>query len=416
VLFAGHSLIGRRRELLSIPFTLFIFLGVQLTFINILLVLSAGLGLFLSLFIFHKHRESLANKLLSLLLLLYSILFVRLLLWDLNYFLIIPHLLLVPTSITFLMGPTHYLYSKYLMSSENQFMKKDWLHLIPFVLYILFISKDMLLSTDELAAILKQTDEASFSSEFIVFNWIITIHVLVYIVFTLVRIRRYSSSIKQVYSSIEKVKLDWLRYITILIGIGIIIFMLENMFKMGGIQVGESFELSNIIFCVYVFILGYMGLLKSEIFGSEDFSANVHELENLETINIDQTDPKETRYEKSGLTEEKAEEILANLNVMMTVEKPYIDNSLTLNKLADMLFVTPHNLSETINTKLNQNFFDYINSYRVDEVKRLLKDPGKTNYTLLAIAMEAGFNSKSSFNSIFKKHAGTTPSEFRKSN
>ncbi len=393
-----------------------LFDSLQLTLINISLLLSAGLGIFLSVLIFHKHRESLANKLLSLLLLLYSIIFIRLLLWDLQYYLIIPHWLLLPTSVTFLMGPVHFFYSKYLMTSEKNFEKKDWLHLIPFAIYLLFISKDLLKSKAELASLLTEANEAAAASEFVVFNWLITIHILVYIILTLIHIKKYSASIKQVFSSIDKVKLNWLRDITLLIGFGIVVFLVENTFMLGGYQLSEYFGLSNVIFCLYVIVLGYMGMLKSEIFVSEEFNSSVHEISILKSTRYESGTSKEKHYIKSGLTDQKAEEILLALKQKMDTEKPYIDSSLTLNKLAEILSVTPHNLSETINTKLHQNFFDYINSFRVEEVKKLLRDPAKKNYTLLAIAMEAGFNSKSSFNAIFKKFTGATPSEFRKLN
>jgi AraC-like DNA-binding protein len=382
----------------------------QLNFIQILLLLSAGLGLFLSVLIYHKYSDSLANKLLSLLLLLYSIVFIRLLLWDLEYYLVIPHWLLISTSVTFLMGPVHYFYCKYLIKSENEFARKDNLHLIPFGIYLIFVAKDLFKSTSELGAILSETNDTALSSEFIVFNWIITIHVLIYVILSLTRIKKYSQSIRQVFSSIEKIKLNWLLYITIFIGVGIVVFLVENTFMMSGYQLSEYYGLSNLIFCLYLIAIGYMGMLKSEIFISDEFGETAHEINALEKHD----ESKEKRYSKSGLTDERAEEILAMLNNFMQTEKPYTDSSLTLNKLADLLNVKVHNLSETINTKLDQNFFDYINNYRVEEVKQLIKDPEKSNYTLLAIAMEAGFNSKSSFNAIFKKFTGTTPSEFRK--
>ena len=98
----------------------------------------------------------------------------------------------------------------------------------------------------------------------------------------------------------------------------------------------------------------------------------------------------------------------------MKQEKPYLDSELTLLELAGTLNVSPHNLSEAINTQLQQTFFDFVNQYRVEQVKKDLADPQKQHLTFLALALEAGFNSKSSFNTIFKKHAEMTPSEYRK--
>ena len=97
----------------------------------------------------------------------------------------------------------------------------------------------------------------------------------------------------------------------------------------------------------------------------------------------------------------------------MEEKKPYTDSNLSLHQLAEMLDMTPHNLSEVINTGLNQNFFDFVNQYRVENVKRDVTDEQKGHLKLLSIALDAGFNSKSSFNAIFKKHTGMTPSEYR---
>ena len=98
----------------------------------------------------------------------------------------------------------------------------------------------------------------------------------------------------------------------------------------------------------------------------------------------------------------------------MRAEKPYLDGDLTLQKLAKTLAISPHHLSQTINEQLQQNFIDFINSYRIEEAKRMLVDPARKHYSVLAVSEEVGFNSKSAFNTAFKKHANMTPSEFRK--
>ena len=81
--------------------------------------------------------------------------------------------------------------------------------------------------------------------------------------------------------------------------------------------------------------------------------------------------------------------------------------------MAEALSVSPHNLSEMINTQLGKNFYDFVNGYRVEEVQRRLVDPGSAHLTVLALGLEAGFNSKSSFNAVFKKHTKMTPSQYR---
>ena len=110
-----------------------------------------------------------------------------------------------------------------------------------------------------------------------------------------------------------------------------------------------------------------------------------------------------------------AEELKEKLISLMTFQKPYLDSGLTLNKLSDLLLVSNHNLSEVINSKLGKTYYDFINEYRVEEFKKRLADSSNQNYNLISIAFDSGFNSKTSFNTIFKRTTGQTPSEFRKS-
>jgi AraC-like DNA-binding protein len=124
--------------------------------------------------------------------------------------------------------------------------------------------------------------------------------------------------------------------------------------------------------------------------------------------------PNSKKYERSGLAPEKAEEHSAKLIHCMETAKPFKNAELTLQELAAQLSIPPNHLSQVINDKLGQNFFDFINGYRVKEAQQALRDPAKQHLTILAIAYEAGFNSKSAFNAAFKKHTDMTPSQFKK--
>jgi AraC-like DNA-binding protein len=98
----------------------------------------------------------------------------------------------------------------------------------------------------------------------------------------------------------------------------------------------------------------------------------------------------------------------------MTHEKPYLNPELNLYLLAERLNLLPNHLSQAINSVERKNFFDFVNHYRIQEVKKCLVSNEKEHLTLLGIAFECGFNSKTSFNRTFKKIVGLTPSEFRK--
>jgi AraC-like DNA-binding protein len=114
-------------------------------------------------------------------------------------------------------------------------------------------------------------------------------------------------------------------------------------------------------------------------------------------------------------TTEKSEkeEIVQIVLQFMKSNKPYLEPELTLNQLASKLSLKPRMLSQAINEILQQNFFDFINRYRIEEAQRLLTNPKDKKTTVLEVLYQVGFNSKSSFNTLFKKYTGLTPTEFR---
>lgn len=114
--------------------------------------------------------------------------------------------------------------------------------------------------------------------------------------------------------------------------------------------------------------------------------------------------------------EKRKNEYIFILESLMLNEKRFLDSGLTLSSLAEDLQISSSHLSRIINSELNTNFSDYINSYRVEEAKTLILNPNFSNYTLISIGLEAGFNSKTTFNNVFKKHVGLTPSQFKKEN
>jgi AraC-like DNA-binding protein len=120
------------------------------------------------------------------------------------------------------------------------------------------------------------------------------------------------------------------------------------------------------------------------------------------------------KYANSSLSEEEVVAIKAGLQKMMTEQKRYLDPELTINDLAEMIKCTRHNLSRVLNESLKQSFYDYVNDYRVKEARQLLLDPAKDTHKIAAIAFDAGFNSLSTFNDVFKRATGQTPSQFKK--
>ncbi|MFN2513182.1 MAG: helix-turn-helix domain-containing protein [Pyrinomonadaceae bacterium] len=162
---------------------------------------------------------------------------------------------------------------------------------------------------------------------------------------------------------------------------------------------------------VLIYGMGYLKMRRPKPLTSEVASEATGEVAGQVTAEEAQLSTK--KYEKSTLTGERAERYLNKLLRCMKEKKPFTDGDLSLQKLAGGLSIPPHHLSQIINERLGQTFSDFINSYRVEEAKRRLLDPAFNHLSLLGIALDVGFNSKSSFNSVFKKHTNMTPSEFR---
>lgn len=98
----------------------------------------------------------------------------------------------------------------------------------------------------------------------------------------------------------------------------------------------------------------------------------------------------------------------------MRHEKPFLEPELTLSDLSERCGIPVHYLSQILNENLNRNFYNFINSYRIEEAKRMLSDPEERNLTILEVLYTVGFNSKSVFNTAFKRFAGMTPTDFKK--
>ncbi len=388
-----------------------------LNFQNIILILGAAQGFLLAILILLKHGRLYANRFLGSLMLFYSIILVDLLLQDLGFYANRPHLKFIGLGFPFVVGPLHYLYAKYLVYPSRKLRKIEWLHFLPLLLFKIYLLPDFLQKGNMITAVFAVNGTGALPFMDLLLNWAIIIQIMIYLFLTLFLISRYARDIKNQFSNIEKIRLDWLRNITLLAMSAWIIFLTENAFLFAGIHISHLFNLSSMIAGTYVYLMGYLGLFKSEIFSEPAIAASIslsHPDGDPPEIEDQSNPPKSAKkYEKSGLSPENARKYLQKLLHLMEKERPYRNSELTLQQLADMLFISPHNLSEVINTQLNQNFFDFINFYRVEEVKRDLIDSNKRHLKILSIALDAGFNSKTSFNTIFKKHTGQTPSEYR---
>ncbi len=133
-------------------------------------------------------------------------------------------------------------------------------------------------------------------------------------------------------------------------------------------------------------------------------------------VNSDLKPIKEVVSEEKPSPEINEEKIAAieSLKDFMLKNEPYLDSSLTIQNLAEQVKMPVKDLSALINLYMDKHFFDFINEYRIEKAKEILRDPSKKDLTILEVLYEVGFNSKSSFSTSFKKYTGTTPTDFRK--
>lgn len=161
---------------------------------------------------------------------------------------------------------------------------------------------------------------------------------------------------------------------------------------------------------LFIFFISYMGIKKQMFFYKQvPIYARQYKEEDSKTASPN-------AYKNSALEVNDMKTIFEALENSMKEDKLFLKPDLTLPYLSDVLKIPPHYITQTLNIYSKQNFSEFVNTYRVDEFKKKLKSLEKMKLSLFGIATECGFNSKPSFNRIFKKHTGMTPSEYQRSN
>lgn len=240
-------------------------------------------------------------------------------------------------------------------------------------------------------------DDAVFNYVFI---GLILFQALFYTGLSYLTIRRHKKRIQQFSANTEGINLNWLEYITIIIFVINIIYVVYNLSY-------DSTALNFFIngaFLLVIYFVGYYSLKQKEIYPLE-------EKQREELISIDD-DPETEEVRKKLISDEELIRIKNKLEEIMSRQQPYLDSELNLIRLSELLSISTHHLSYVINTGFKKNFFQYVNEYRIEYAKKLLKD-SQSKLSILGIAYESGFNSKTSFNTTFKKLTDQTPSEYK---
>jgi AraC-like DNA-binding protein len=343
---------------------------------NILIIWLAYLGIFIGVYSFYSHNlftrfHLLSNSLISLFL---------------------------------LHGVFLFFYASRLASNSKGLNRNNLLHLIPFLAFNLYLFVASFLP--DIARNIRIEHVHTDVHPPLLFVFFLGITVLsgpFYFVLTLKLFKKHNINIFHNFSYTENINLEWLRKLVVVFGfvwtILIIITVIHHVFNLFSME----FCTDSLFMALsaFVILIGYFGLKQKVIF--EDSFGNEHEL----------VIPEKVKYSGSSLKKDEAIKFAKQLNEIMLSEKPFLDPGLTLPQLASQINISLPHLSQIINERFGLNFFEYINQYRVEEFKGRINDPKFESYSLLGIALDSGFNSKSAFNRIFKRFTNKTPSQYK---
>lgn len=364
------------------------------TLVNIIIYAGIAQGFFLSLILTtRKNRKRGSNRILAILLTVISISILHSVLFLPDFH--TPYVIREP--FVLLIGPLLLFYARGVFGI-TPFRRVDLIHFIPLILFFAVPITEKILgpSSDYSHAVYEYSVPLSIGV------WIFIVAQFGFYWWRIVRLLHANlSAVEDEFSSLEGKTLSWMKTFLHTFGILFIILAFTVVLAVHTTHYAAVDSIVSFGLSCIVFVLGYEGLFQEEVFLALRGGLNGRT-------------PKSRQLQKVGEANELDETLSQQVVDLFASSKPYLDEGLTLTKLADQLNTSRNQLSSVINAKFGSNFYMFVNKYRVEEVKRLIADPGNRNYTLLSLAYQAGFPSKSSFQEIFKKFTGMTPSEYQK--
>jgi len=336
-----------------------------------------------------KHSNKTANYLLSGLIALFSYYALVKILSNTNEILNYPHLIRTYRPIFVLACPAIYFYCKALTTPDFRFTYIDSLHVVPFGMYTLIMLPFFFSDP--------ATKVASLSLQPFTLSWMIergfwVIIFLFYFGFSFRTIHYHQQHIKDIFSNLEKVKLDWLRNLLLVFGIIWTMALLRFLTAYGKVGYENKFMVP-ILLCLTIFLIGWYALRQPEIFSDRwDRLIRENDWKSIPLVSMEKDHHEQTarskqqpKYEYSNLSERDIAKHKDNLIRYLEQKKPYTDPDLKLQNLSEHLGIPSYQLSQIINTELQRNYYDLINSFRIEEAKQRLIDPQHQHTTILAI-------------------------------
>ena len=297
----------------------------------------------------------------------------------------------------FLYGPLAYLFARQMTGG-----KWKWKHLLHFIPFLTALTVLMLRDQPYVPII-----EGEPRLMYQLFS-ISIYHILAYSLWD-----KHSRTIAKHYPDATNLQMRWLRKFIIgsFILCSVIAFTIYFMYVLYPSL--QWIRMGFLALTAFIYWVSYSALTQPDIFYVAHSSPGREPaiVTDMPKLQVSRTAPK---YKNSSLPDNEAQRIVKDLEQLMADAKPQLDPEMNIDKLALMVSSNRHHLSQVLNDKVGLSFYDYINSYRVNEAMLLLSDPARTSHKIASIAYDAGFNSLSAFNDVFKKMTGQTPSQYRK--
>lgn len=296
----------------------------------------------------------------------------------------------------FAVGPLFLIYVTGQLRGKARYHKRDYLHFLPAVIFLLVYMAVIQTNPPDQKSILIEQDIISFTNDSDAFLIFAMLHILIYIIIAFRKTAFYKTKVDENYSDTAGYDLKWLQLVMIMT---LILWLVSFIYSFNKIP----------------WLLYLQSMVLSGVFVISGIKAGAQPVPFTDIMPEDIIEPGEAKNTaKKTVDEQEQAEILRDLEKIMTDEKPFLDPGLRLTTLASLLSISPHRLSYVINNNLKRNFADYIALHRVNEFSRRVENGDAERMTLLAVAFECGFNSKTSFNLALKRVRGVTPSEFVK--
>jgi AraC-like DNA-binding protein len=290
----------------------------------------------------------------------------------------------------FLYGPLIYLYIVHLYKRLPN--KQLFIHFLPFLIGLVAGSVSEIVGMS-----LQQNDRME-----LFFFEILMIQMPGYTLAALKALKTHQSVILKQQTTFNEADINWLKYfLVMLLTIYILSFAITNLSLFGFTRLNSLHRVNQLFMMSSIYIVAYKILLKPEFLLPRN-------------IQFRETKEQPVRYSRSGLSEEKAFEYLQLVLNYMSDNKPFLDPSLSVHELAARVGISKNHLTQVLNEKLDKNFYEFVNDYRIGEAKQLISDQNYEHLNLSALGLKSGFRSKSGFNTNFKKATGLTPSEWKK--